>query len=238
MNNLSLYKYGEKWDYEKYCARDLLEFVRMVKDYDDRFIVFEEATKDISIDTWYDKYNHFFNVLLQTQAYKHNLIVIVFPSAMQLGNRNKYFIKLGINIVDKVIEPEYNNYATIYEPTIYKRDFKKLEEHDLYRLWWGKHHFIKYSLEDLKECENYIKWLKGMKKDTMNDILAGVEELFRHKQRKPKCVVCGSHIGLLRGYDNNIRCKFHNENIKDGIKIDYDKKNGYKYYSIVKEIVV
>jgi hypothetical protein len=233
MDNLNLYKYGEKWDYEKYCAKNLLEFVKILKKSENRFVVFEEATKDVSIDSWYDKYNHFFNVLLQTQGFRHNLIVIVFPSAMQLSNRNKYFIKLGITIENKIIEPETNTYATVYSPTIYKRDFKKLEEHDIYPFWWGRTHFVKYSPQDLIDCKKYIDWLIPMKEQTMDEIEKGIEELTRQDERKPKCFYCGSKVGLTRE-NGIIACKFHLENIPNYnpyLKVKIDKQTGAKYTS-------
>lgn len=210
MNNLSLYKFGIEWDYKKFCARNLVEFVNMVNTYDNQLLVFEEATKDISIDSWYDKYNHLFNVLLQTQGYKHNLLVLVFPSAMQLSNRNKYFIKLGLTVLERIDEPDTNTFATRYKPTIYYRDFWRLEEHDLKYLWWNAVHFAKYTKEDLEKTKEYTKWLEEMKKDTMKDIINELRQYERKNELRPKCVVCGSKVGIKK-IGEYIFCKFHED---------------------------
>lgn len=173
LNNLSIYKFKEPWDYKKYCARNLVEFARMLKQYDNKLIVWEESAKDISIDELYSKFNHFFNILMQTQGYKHNLIAIVFPASMQVSKRQRYFIKLGVEIIDKI--DEEGCHATKYKPTIYKRDFSKLDEDDLHRKWWKGRHWVKYSDEDLAQGREYTKWLEDMKAKVMDETLDQIE---------------------------------------------------------------
>lgn len=179
VNCLSMKKFGEAWDYEKYCARNLEEFVDMIDKFNERILVFEEASKDISIDRFYDDLNHFFNMIMQTQGYKHNLIFLVFPHSCAISNRQKYFINMGLEVVQRI--EEQNCKATVVKPTVYKREFWKLEDHDIRYKWWGKS-FIKYSEEDIKKSKEYTDWIiSTLKCDVMKDIKCKIK---RRKDRE------------------------------------------------------
>lgn len=168
MNCLSKRRFNEPWDFKKYCARNLDEFIDLIDKYNGRLLVYEEASKDISIDRFYDDLNHFFNIIMQTQAYKHNLIFMVFPHSAAISNRQKYFINMGLEVERRIDEPECK--ATLVKPTIYKRDFWRLEEHDLKYKWWGKV-FAKYTEKDIKDSEAYTDWLiSTLKTDVMKEI--------------------------------------------------------------------
>jgi hypothetical protein len=175
-------KYKHEWDYKKFCARNLLEFIEMINKYDNELIVFEEASKDISIDTWFDELNHFFNIILQTQAYKHNLICMVFPHVASISNRQKYFIKLGLELIDKIDEPDCH--ATVFKPTIYTRNFWRLDENDLHYIWWARSNFIKYDNDDLNKAKDYTVWLEGMKAATMEETLTKIRHFYLKMQKK------------------------------------------------------
>jgi hypothetical protein len=175
MDSLSRKKFGVAWDYKKYCARSLEEFIDMIDKYNNKLIVFEEASKDISIQKWYNDMNFFFNVIMQTQAYKHNLVVLVFPHSASISKRQRYFINLGIEILERI--DIQNCHATVFKPTIYKRRFWRLDENDLYYQYWNRESFVKYNKKDLKEAGKYTKWLEQtLKQDTMNDIKRMVKE--------------------------------------------------------------
>lgn len=167
MNDISEKMGKGEWNYKKFCARNLTEFIDMIDKYENELIVFEEASKDISIDTWYDNINHFFNVVMQTQAYKHNLVCLVFPHSASISNRQKYFIKLGLEVVDRIDTEDCH--ATVFRPTLYSRNFWRLDENDLHYKWWGSC-FIKYTKDDLEKSKEYTKWLEEMKQNTMISI--------------------------------------------------------------------
>jgi hypothetical protein len=118
-----------------------------------------------------------------------------------------------LTVLERIDELDTNTFATRYKPTIYYRDFWRLEEHDLKYLWWNAIHFAKYTKEDLEKTKEYTKWLEEMKKDTMKDIINELMQYERKNESRPKCVVCGSKTGLLRGFDNKIVCKFHENDI-------------------------
>lgn len=169
MDCLSRKKFGIGWNYKKYCARNLEEFIDMIDKYDNSLIVFEEASKDISISKWYNDMNYFFNIIMQTQAYKHNLIVLVFPHSVSISKRQRYFINLGIEIIDRIDNAEMK--ATVFRPTLYKRRFWKLDENDLYYQYWNQRSYAKYTKEDLELANEYTTWLEiTLKKEAMNDI--------------------------------------------------------------------
>jgi hypothetical protein len=142
----------------------------MIDKYNDKLLVFEEASKDISISKWYNDMNHFFNVIMQTQAYKHNLIVLVYPHSVAISKRQRYFINCGIEVTQRIDRPGLK--AVILKPTLYRRSFYKLDEDDLYSLPLGSRRmFIKYNDKDLQKANEYTTWLEQtLKKDTINKI--------------------------------------------------------------------
>jgi hypothetical protein len=168
MNKLSKLRGEGEWDFKKYCARDLTEFIDMIDKYEDKLLVYEEASKDISVNKWYDNLNYFFNIIMQTQAYKHNLVTLVFPHVAGISKRQRYFIKLGLEVTERIDTPELK--ATIFRPTIYTRYFYKLDENDIYYKWWGSC-FVKWKEEDLIKAKEYTTWIEQtLKKNTMISI--------------------------------------------------------------------
>lgn len=178
MNNLSRLRGEGDWDYKKYCARNLNEFIDMIDRYENKLLVYEECSKDISINKWYDDLNHFFNIIMQTQAYKHNLVCLVFPHVASISNRQRYFIQLGLEIVERIDTPDCK--ATLFRPTLYKRNFWRLDDNDLIYKWWGSS-FVKYSEKDLLLASDYTNWLIGtLKKDVMLDIK---QKMHKHMEK-------------------------------------------------------
>ena len=166
MENLSKLKFNKSWNYKEFCARNFEEFVRLVDKYDNQLIVFEEASKDISVDKWFNDLNFFFNIILQTQAYKHNLYIIVFPWSLGVSKRQRRFIKLGIEVIEKNEEYKW----VLLKPTIYSRTYWRLDDDDI-QYYFPRFFDIKYSENDLKMCKEYTDWLiETLKKETMKDI--------------------------------------------------------------------
>lgn len=168
--------YGTEWPYKKYCARNLKEFVHILNESQNQIIVYEESTHELNIQRhWSDK-NLFFNIIAQTQGYKHNLIFLVFPHSASISKQQRYFINVGIEILKKIDQP--NLHATIFKPTIYKRRFYKLDDNDLYYKYWCHQAFVKYDKQDLAKSQEYTKWLEEtLKKDVMKDILKKLDAL-------------------------------------------------------------
>lgn len=178
MSNLHKLKYNEKWDKTRFCGRSLLEFSEIVKQYSNGyFITYEEPETDVSIDNWYDDFNHAFNLIVSTQGYKHNFYNLVLPASAQLSNRQRYFIKLGIEILTKI--PELKR--VVFRPTLYSRTFWRLDSNDL-RYHFPPVSFIDYSEEDLKEAGEYTDWIvKTLKEPIMDEI---IEKLRLKKEDK------------------------------------------------------
>lgn len=211
MNNLSRHKFGCDWDFKKYCARNLKEFIDMIDKYNDKLLVYEEASKDISIDKWYDNLNHFFNIIMQTQAYKHNLIVLVFPHSASISKRQRYFINVGIEVVRKIDTPTLK--ATVFKPTIYRRRFMKLDDNDLYCLPFGNKFtmYCKYDKESMKKAKEYTNWLEEtLKSDVIKDIKIKLEKEMRKQEIMNPSVSSGIIKPIIRkepkkDYDINIK---------------------------------
>jgi hypothetical protein len=174
---LSLRKFKHLWDYKKYCARSFEEFLAMVSKYNNALIVYEEASKDVSIDSYWSDLNHFFNVVLQTQGYKHNTYVLVMPSSLGISKRQRRYIKLGLEVIQRIEEPGLH--ASVIRPTIYKRTYWKLDTEKLSYKFLPIS-FIIYSPKDLARSKEYTAWLEGMKVDTMRNI----NREFKRSKRK------------------------------------------------------
>jgi len=177
---LSRRRFGEPWDWTKYCARSLEEFVDIFDKSENRFIVYEEASKDINVATWYDLMNKLFNILLQTQAYKHNSVMIVMPQSLGISKRQRRFINLGMEVVKKIDTEKLK--ATLLKPTIYKRTYWKLDEDDL-RYVFLPMTYIKYTEEDLAKSREYTQWLiDTLKADVMADIKRQLKKIKKNKR--------------------------------------------------------
>lgn len=167
-------RYKEKWDYKKYCARSLAEFVDYFDKYDNSFIVYEECSKDLDVADWYNTMNKIFNILLQTQAYKHNCVFLVMPMSLGISKRQRRFINVGLETIRKIDTEKCK--ATVLRPTIYKRTFWKLDDEAL-RYYFLPTILLRYSSEEFEESKEYTNWLiETLKKDTMKEI--------KHKLKK------------------------------------------------------
>lgn len=185
MRTLHRKRYNEEWDFKKYCARSLEEFIDMFDKYDNSFIVYEEASRDLDVARWYDTMNRLFNILLQTQAYKHNLVLIVMPMSLGISKRQRRFINIGMEVIKKIDNDKVK--ATVLKPTIYKRTFWKLDDEAL-RYKFLPITYIKYTTEELKKSKEYTQWLiDTLKKDVMNDIKRTMKKI-RQKEKFDKAI--------------------------------------------------
>lgn len=145
------------------------EFIDILDKSNNKFIVFEEAVRELNVSRWYNDMNLFFNTILQTQGYKHNIIFLVFPHSASISKQQRYFINMGIEVVSKIDQPLMK--ATIFKPTIYKRRFYKLDDNDIYYKYWCHQAYVKYDNQELRKAKEYTDWLEGsLKKDVMKDI--------------------------------------------------------------------
>jgi hypothetical protein len=198
-NRLHKKLYKEEWNYEKYCARSLDEFIDIIDKSNNKIVVYEEASKDITIQRWYNDLNLFFNIIMQTQGYKHNIIFLVFPHSASVPKQQRYFINLGIEVIQKIDQPLLK--ATIFKPTIYKRRFYKLDENDLYYKYWCRQSFVKYTKKELAKAREYTEWLEGtLKKDVMKDIKQKLKRSKMTKEEKIK-----EDIGLNLDIKENVK---------------------------------
>jgi hypothetical protein len=204
MDDLSQQKFGKPWDFKRFCARNFEEFFNMMDKYDNELICYEEASKDISVEEWYSQLNQFFTRLIQTQAYKHNFYLLVFPNSLGISARQRRFIKLGMEIQQKIDEPDLK--AVIVRPTIYKRTYWKLDEDDLQYIFIPTV-YVKYTDEDLAKSKLYTDWLiDTLKKDVMSDTKQDLKDMI--KKKKMKCAICFSKRGLTKA-GNAYLCKKH-----------------------------
>jgi len=169
-------KYKEEWNYKKYCARSLKEFIHILDNNNGKFLVYEESTSELNVQRHYSDKNLFFNVIMQTQGYKHNIIFLVFPHSKAISKQQRYFINLGIEILFKVDQPLLK--GVVFKTTVYKRSFYKLDDDDIYYRYWCTAQTLTYNKQELKDAMQYTKWLEGsLKKDVMKRILKQIDKL-------------------------------------------------------------
>lgn len=164
-NNISLLKDGVEWDYKKYCARSFNEFLDMVDRYDNKILAVEEAGRTFNISTWYDQVNKLMNLLITTQAYKHNIYILVLPCGLGLPNAHRRFVNIGIEVLKRW---EALNMVS-FRATVYKRRYWKLIEDDIWYNWLPTVYHI-YNGEELRKATEFTDWLIEFKKDIMSEI--------------------------------------------------------------------
>lgn len=95
-------KNHKEWDYKKYCARSIKEYIEMLDQYDGQILVIEEAGKQIKKNTYHDLFNTVFNLANQTQGYLKNLTCIVCPSGVQIAKDHRRMIDMNFEVRDKI----------------------------------------------------------------------------------------------------------------------------------------
>jgi len=120
-------KNKEDWDYKKYCAKTFDEFLELMDKYDDSLLVVEEAGFQLASVEWWSLQNKLFNRILQTQAYKHNILFIVLPYACGIAKAHRRMIDMLIWVKKKVTSPKP---LSILYPVLIKKQYWKLDETD------------------------------------------------------------------------------------------------------------
>lgn len=168
-NNISLLKsdYKEEWDYEKYCARSLDELMEMVRKYDGKVLGYEEAQREISTSTWYDKFAMLFALLMETQGYKKNLIFMVQPCGLTIPNRHRRMINIGIEVLKK----NERKKSVFFRNTVYDFQNWRLEESFI----WYNHLLgftrMTYTDEQLRKAKEYTNWLIKAKEIILENLI-------------------------------------------------------------------
>jgi len=164
-NLISDLKYGKEWNYEEFCAKSFEEFIELVDKYDNEVLVVEEAGFQISAFEWQNLQNRLFNQILQTQAYKHNIYILVLPHAKGIAKAHRRMIDMSINVIKKLEKHRIN----LIQATIYRKIYWKLEEAE-YKPIFFPFIRVKFTKEELLKVKKYVDWLIGYKKDIMSEI--------------------------------------------------------------------
>ena len=172
-NNISLLRDNEEWDYEKYCARSLDELMLMVSKYDNKILGYEEAQREISTTSWYDKFSQLFSLLIETQGYKKNIIFMVQPCGLTIPNRQRRMINLGIEVVKKNEKQK----KCLFRTTVYDFQNWRLDESFI----WYNHYLgftvMNYDDDQLNKAKQYTNWLIEAKQIIMNDLIEKTQRL-------------------------------------------------------------
>jgi len=155
----------DEWDYKKYSAQNLEEFVKMVDKYDNELLCIEEAGFQLDAKEWYSKENKIFNKILQTQAYKHNIYFIVLPYACGIAKDHRRMIDMLFWIKRKITQIK----TSLIYPVLIRKQYWKLDETG-YKPFFFPKILIKYNKKVMQKANEYTNWLIDYKKAIMKDI--------------------------------------------------------------------
>jgi len=111
--------YPDKFDFT-HVVKDIKEFAELFKKLDNDIIILDEASSSLYVYDWNSIYQRVFSIINDTQAYKHILVFIILPQAIELGKLQRYK-------VDAVVETHrFGNDKVFYKYLIHMKRYSDL----------------------------------------------------------------------------------------------------------------
>ena len=88
---------------------DLTEMISNIWNRDMRrqVIIYDEAGKDLDIRKWNSEFNSVFSILMQTQAYRNNLYIVIFPHQKMISSSHYFLLDIIIEKISRQIGIAY-----------------------------------------------------------------------------------------------------------------------------------
>jgi hypothetical protein len=154
------------WDYNKYCTTDLEQLVNTYESSFSETIVLEEAA-DQGLDTtsYFEMFSQAFAKISRTQGFHLNRVFLITPFAADLLKIHKRKINflLWVKFKDVV-----NRRAVIGIRKV-AVNHMTLDEKNI-KCKWRRDYEISYTKAELEKATEYTNWLKGFKRDIMQNI--------------------------------------------------------------------
>ncbi len=197
-----------EWDYEKYCATNFKQFVKLVDENKYAVIGIEEAGFEFGKMDFHQLLPKLLSKIIQTQAYKRNIYPIVLPHFLDYVK----YLRNKINFLFECYKKYERQRLAVIRPSHISREYWKLKDDNL-KQWFLKKIWIQYSKEELSKAKEFTDWLEGFKSDLLEDII---------EQSRPQKQLPFSSMKKL--YFTNI--------IDEATFIDYMRKIDYPHEQI------
>lgn len=175
-NWLSLEANKEYWNWKKYCVRSVNEFVQMVDKYNNKVIVVEEASFQLSSRDWQTTTDKIFGKLIDTQGYKHNCYILTLPYALGTSTTVRRSLTYYFVIIKK---------GTVGFNVV-KHSYTNLENADSYHTFINRTGFGYFMEENklFKYSNQYTDWIKEFKMSIMKELKEDMEKYEMKKKKK------------------------------------------------------
>jgi hypothetical protein len=114
------YEMDNKFDVDKQMFFEIIDFAKAVRKYNDKILILDEAGIELDTYRYSDARQRCFSHVVQSQAYKHNTLIVVLPHSSDLARCHRKY-------VDALVVIPSRGKAIIYKPTIQYWDMNDID---------------------------------------------------------------------------------------------------------------
>jgi len=144
---------GTDWDVEKQLFIDFDKFLNALDRSTKKVLIYDEAGYSLGSKEWYSKINKGMNMLLQTQGFRANIIIIVLPMVIQLAKDHR-------RMLDIIFHVEKRGYSRVL---MVRRNYEQLYN-DTFKIWRLNNLLIRPSKKQKAILKKYDLVLIKLKK--------------------------------------------------------------------------
>jgi len=167
-NWLSWIIWGKPWDWKDGVITNIKQFVRKIDSSKEEIMFLDEVQGFLGAKEWYSPRNIIFNKIIQSQAYKHMIFILVLPYALGMAKDHRRVIHMLLWV---------KNRSMIY-PVLWRKKFWSLEEtpsryffYPLIPLDYELKFIKKVFKDELVELKPFLKHVESVvKQGIMEDI--------------------------------------------------------------------
>jgi len=158
---LSWLIWGKKWDWQDGVITNIKQFVTKLDSKSEEIIFLDEVQGFLGAKEWYSPRNIIFNKIIQSQAYKHMIFILVLPYALGMAKDHRRVIHMLFWVKNRQI---------VY-PVLWRKKFWSLEEtpssyffYPLIPLDYERKFVKKCFSDELKELQPFLKHIESVVK--------------------------------------------------------------------------
>jgi hypothetical protein len=178
---LSWLIFNKPWDWRDSVITNIKQFVEMIDSSKEEIIFLDEVQGFLNAKEWYSPNNIVFNKILQSQAYKHMIFILVLPYALGMAKDHRRLIHMLFWV---------KNRRNVY-PVLFRKKFWQLEDTPNTFFFYPIIPFDKERkliqrcfADELKELKEFTTTIEDVvKKGIMNDMKIKVG-IIDEKQKK------------------------------------------------------
>lgn len=180
-NWLSQICFGKKWDWKDGVVTELKQFVRKIDSSKEEILFIDEVQGFLNAKEWYSQKNIIFNKIIQSQAYKHTIIILVLPYALGMAKDHRRLIHMLLWVKNR----------KVIMPVLWKKKFWSLEEtpssfffYPIIPLDYKRKVVQKAFKDEIEDMPNFIKHIeKVVKQGIMEDIKTKLDMKPKEKEK-------------------------------------------------------